>query len=68
VIIHDGTVVLFPLGLQDPEGTIATQHTLSTPMTDCRAVETPPDGRIAVIVGQTQTCVVSINAPSLMAM
>lgn len=66
VAMQDGTVVLFPLGFRDLEGTFAPPKTLSTSVTDCQFVQTSPDGRFAIVVGKTQACVVSINEPSLL--
>lgn len=65
--MKDGNVVLFPLGFRDFEGKHDPLTTLETPITDCRSIQTSPDGRFAIVVGKTQACVVSINELSLLA-
>ena len=65
--MKDGNVVLFPLGYRDLEGTHDPLVTLATPITDCQSIQTSPDGRVAIIVGKTEACVVSIKEASLLA-
>ncbi len=64
--MKDGNVVLFPLGYRDLEGTHDPLRTLATPITDCQSVQTSPDGRVAIIVGKTKACIVSIKEASLL--